>query len=147
MGPKPHQGIDSSLIAIADQEQRRIDRLQKGAMTALTRKQFVGNYTAGTFEVEDLKTSLSDDLVERAVDTTICQWEQSKKYAFYRIMTRTSAYLVQKRLPTANGPVTKYVNTSLVEVISFNEKQSIVVCSCNHYVRKSIPCRRIYCVF
>ena len=144
MGPKPHQAIDSSQMAITDHEQRRIDRLQKDAMTKLTRKQYIGYYTDDTFELEDLKTSLSDHLVERAVDITVSQWEQSKKYVFYRIMN--NKYLVQKRLPIADGAVTMYVNTSLVEVTKFDKNQSVVVCSCFHYVRKSIPCRHIYCV-
>jgi len=54
--------------------------------------------------------------------------------------------LVQKHLPTAFGSVTKYVSTSLVQILPYDDGQYLVVCSCHHYCRKNIPCRHIYCV-
>ena len=144
MGPAPNQPLDRSQAAIADHKQRRIDGQQSRAMNNLTTKAFVGDHPPETIEMEARKTFLYDHLVDAVVVILFDQWCQSKKYIFYKIST--NKYLVQHRLPTADGTVTKYIRTSLVQILPYENGQYYVVCSCHHYYRKNIPCRHIYCV-
>ena len=135
MGTAPNQTLNRSQVAIVEHEQRRIDGQQSRAMNNLTTKAFVGYHPPETIEMEARQTFLYDHLVDAVVVILFDQWCQSKKYIFYKISS--NKYLVQHRLPTAGGSsVTKYIRTSLVQILPYENGQYNVVCSCQHYSRK-----------
>ena len=82
MGPAPNQTLDRSQVAIAEQEQQRIDGQQSRAMNNLTTKAFVGYHPPETIEMEARKTFLYNHLVNAVVVIIFDQWCQSKKIYF-----------------------------------------------------------------
>ena len=131
MGPAPNHTLDWSQAAIQEHEQRRIDGHQSKAMNNLTTKEFVGYHPPATMEMEARQTFLYNHLVDTVVAILFDQWCQLKNYIFYKIST--NKYLVQQRISTAIGSVIKYISTSLVQILPYENGQYNVVCSCHHY--------------
>ena len=112
MGPTPNNTLDRSQLIIAKHKQQRIDGHQSKAMDNLTTKVFNGYHPPATMKMKAQKRFLYDYLVDEVVVILFNQWCQSKNNSFYKMST--SKYLVQQRLPTAIGSVTKYISTLLI---------------------------------